>query len=131
MGSSKNKKTRRYIKRKTCSKIIEEIFYKRKDLIFKYNIQQICSFYKISNPTLVRNLMKRYRFDYTAYRRWRIREYVKENHGKKTVPEICDYLLIGRTAYYRYLNEKYCTGGDRKSSYWRLTERIYFNKKEL
>ena len=122
-------KKRKYLKSKICDEISREVYQNKNDLVFKYNIQQLCSVYDISYTPLVKRLKKQYLFDYTTYRRWKIREYILKHHGGKPVREICDFLQICRTAYYQYLPERYCSGGDRKSPTWRFKERIYFSKK--
>lgn len=124
------KRKKKYIKRKNSQKIAREVYTNRRKLVFKYNIQQLCSFYDISYQTLERNLKRYYLFNYTMYRRWRIREHIVKNHGTKPVRKICSFLSITKNTYYIYLTEKYCTGGDRKSTNWRLKGRIYFKNKQ-
>ena len=124
------KKRKKYISKARLDRIAKEIFSKKKDLVFLYDSQQLCNEYKVEYRVLFSKLKKNYQFNYTQYRRWRIRKYILENQCNLSVQEICDIIKVSKGTYYKYANEKYLTGGDRKSDTWRLTERIYFKNED-
>ena len=120
------KKRKKYISKARLDRIAKEIFSKKKDLVFLYDSQQLCNEYKVEYRVLFSKLKKNYQFNYTQYRRWRIRKYILENQYNMSVQEICDIIKVSKVTYYKYATRKYLTGGDRRSKDWRLTERIYF-----